>query len=258
MYRINLKKKVLSWKKQWHKSTILLLASFLALIIFPFLVISLNKLIWSANQDESQIISINAYLDTLPYDTNDPYITSIPTLKNLLDGPIVSEEDPMIGSDEAPITIVQFSDFNCKFCQEQFSILKKIISKYGDKIKFIRKDYPESNIESISYKSAIAARCAQEQNKFWEFHDLLYNANSELNRELFIDLSKQLNLNQEDFATCLDSSEDAKTLINNNIEEANALDINGVPFIYINKQEFMGSVSEESFEKVIKGQLKIN
>ena len=241
-----------------NKVTIFFFSSIFALIIFPFLIFTINRLIWG-NTSKSPIVDINQYLETLPYDTNDPYITRVPTLKNLLDGPIISTEDPTLGSDTAPITIVQFSDFNCRFCQEQFIILKKIIAKYSseNKIRFIRKDYPESDIGSASYKSAIAARCAQEQNKFWEFHDLLYEKSTTLNRELFINISKQIDLNQISFINCLDNSTNARTLIKNNVEEANALDINGVPFIYINKQEFIGSVSEESFEKVIQSQLEI-
>ncbi len=238
-----------------NKSIIFFISSFACLIALPFLIVALNLLIKKTEPNKSQAININQYLETLPYDSNDPYITKVPTLKNLLSGPIISKNDPMIGSENAQIIIVQFSDFDCKFCQEQFKILKKVIAKHADKIKFIRKDYPESDIKSSSYKSAIAARCAFEQDNFWEFHDLLYETDLELERNLFISISEQLNLNQKNFIACLDQSSNVRVMIKNNIKEANALDINGVPFIYINKQEFIGSVSEKSFEKAIKNQL---
>ena len=236
-----------------NKPKILFLLSFIALITLPFLLITLNGLIQT--NKPNQAIDINKYLKTLPYDNSDPYVTKVPNLKNLIDGPIISKNDPTIGSDKVPITIVQFSDFACQFCQTQFQTLKKVIASYGDKIKLIRKDYPETNVNSASYQSAIAARCAQAQNKFWEFHDLLYETNKKLNKELFIQLAKKTNLNQNNFINCLDNPTNEKILIKNNILEANALGINGVPFLYINKQKITGNIDRVNLEKIIKKQL---
>jgi len=177
------------------------------------------------------------------YDTSDPFITKVPSLKNLLTGPIISESDPSLGPDDAHITIVEFSDFQCSFCYEQEKNLKKIMEKYPDKIRLIWKDYPDIN----SFESAVAGRCADEQDKFWGYHDLLYE---NINNKSFLELAEKLNLDLEKFSKCL-NNENTEALIKKNINEANALDINGVPFIYINDKEFIGEISFNELEKII-------
>ncbi|MBU4375350.1 DsbA family protein [Patescibacteria group bacterium] len=184
------------------------------------------------------------------YKNQDPFITKVPSLKDMLAGPIVSQADPALGLDNAPITIVEFSDYECGFCQEQEQTLKQMIEKYNDKIKLVWKDYPERDENSISFQAAVSARCAQEQNQFWPYHDLLFENNENLNQEKFLELASDLNLDINQFNECL-IGEDSKNLIRDNIEEANALDVSGIPFIFVNDQEVMGEISLEELERIV-------
>ncbi|MFH0923413.1 MAG: thioredoxin domain-containing protein, partial [Candidatus Falkowbacteria bacterium] len=103
-----------------------------------------------ANNSGKQAGSNDQYYLNENYEDKDPFITKVPDLKDMLAGPIISQLDPALGSDNAPITIVEFSDYECEFCQKQEQALKQIIDKYEGKIKLIWKDYPEKDENSIS------------------------------------------------------------------------------------------------------------
>lgn len=188
---------------------------------------------------------------------NDPLLTRIPNLKNILNGPLVSESDPLIGPADAPIVIVEFSDFTCSFCRSQEKVIKRIMAEYPDKIKLIWKDYPEASRDSRSYQAAVAARCAEAQGAFWSYHDLLFNQETVLNKQTFLKLADSLKLNNKKFAGCLEEQR-TKEIIEDNITEANALAINGVPFMFINSQEVMGESSFADFKNIIELELNKN
>jgi protein-disulfide isomerase len=194
------------------------------------------------------------YLNT-GYAEGDPLITKKPSLKDMLSGPIISSLDPAMGYADAPVAIVEFSDFTCLYCQKQEQIIKKIMQNYKDQVKLLWKDYPDSNINSLSYKSAVAARCAGEQDAFWPFHDFLYEKKDKLNEASFLEIAGLLKLNKNKLAECMESGR-TKQLINDNIEEANALAITGIPFIYINNQEIMGETAFEEINRII--QIELN
>lgn len=236
--------------------------SILVFFIFIFLLI-LGNLFLNASSDNEN----NRYLkdNTAEYkyylneefSQNDPFITRVPNLKDMLAGPIISPADPSLGSQEAPVAIVVFSDYECSFCQTQEELLKKIIDEYGDKIRLIRKDYPDSDISSISYQAAIAARCAALQNNFWQYHDRLYENDSILGEDLYYKVAESLGLDLNSFEKCFEGMNGGVAeLINDNIEEADALDINGVPFIYINDQEIMGQIDQEDLKRIIEIELE--
>ena len=197
----------------------------------------------------------NKYFFKDDFDT-DPYITKRPNLENILAGPIVSSVDPSMGEEDAPVVIVQYSDFECKSCQKQESVIDKILAAYSDKVKLVWKDFPETNINSASYQAAIAARCAQTQDRFWEYHDSLYDAGS-LDQITFLTIADNLGLNIGQFKSCLDSGQ-VNNLINDDILEATALEINGVPFIYVNRQEVLGEIGLEDLNNLVQIELNKN
>ncbi len=226
------------------------LATFILFAVF-FFIIKINFTNDTANnQLIQQQDSTDKYYLNENYSEGDLLITKVPNLKDMLAGPIITDLDSSLGEKNAPVTIVQFSDFECNFCQEQEQILKQVINEYQGKLRLIWKDYPENDENSISFQAAIAARCAQEQNQFWPFHDLLYQNNNNLAQLKFLNFADQLGLNRAEFVRCLDN-DNIKQLIKNNIEEANALDIKGIPFIYVNDQEIMGEISLEELRKIV-------
>lgn len=186
--------------------------------------------------------------------TGDPLITKVPGLKDFLDGPIINGLDPSLGPDEAPVTIIYFADYECRYCQKQEAVVKKAVEQYKDKIRLIWKDYPADDTDSGSFSAAVAGRCAQEQGQFWLFHDLLFENGDGLGKDLFINLAEKLDLKKSLFSECLEDEEVGR-LVKDNILEAQALDIKGVPFIFINKQEIMGEATEDDLKKIIEAEL---
>ncbi len=242
-------------------------ASLATFILFGtlFFIIKINFTNNTANNQLAQQPNpTDKYYLNENYSEGDLLITKVPNLKDMLAGPIITDLDPSLGEKNAPITIVEFSDFECCFCQEQEQILKQILTEYDNKLRLIWKDYPENNEDSISFQAAIAARCAQEQNQFWPFHDLLYQNNNNFQPEAdqplantlltFLNFADQLNLNRAEFVRCLDN-DNIKQLIKDNIKEANALNITGIPFIYVNDQEVMGEIGLEELRRIVEIEL---
>lgn len=257
--KINKYKKIFSAKKfNALKGAGFIAASLAVLILFPLSLLSIKSILFkSGDAGAEKEKNYYSYDDLISgfYDTSNPLTTRKPELKDLIDGPIIDENDPQIGDKNAPVAIVEYSDFECEFCQKQETVIKKIMAEFRDKIKLIWKDYPESNPASISYQAAVAARCAGEQGKFWFFHDLLFEKNKNLSKETFLEFARELKLNAGQFEKCL-KDKNIKNLIENNMAEADALNITGVPFIFVNKEEIMGEVSYEELKNIIEDELK--
>ena len=236
-----------SLKKPRFPHLIFICASLAALILLPVLVLTLKAMIAPASP-----ITDKYFLKEQPL--NDPLVTKIPDLKDILSGPIITEADPSVGPEDAPITIVQFSDFKCSFCQKQEEVLKNILDEFDGKIRLVWKDYPENDSQSMSWKASIAARCAEEQDKFWPYHDLLFST-TKLDEEKLLDFAGKLSLNKNKFQACLESN-DISNKVKDNVLEADALDINGVPYIYVNDTEFIGEITAEELRTVINSKLK--
>ena len=235
-------------------SFVFIVFSLSAFAIVSFLYLFLSAKIHYTKSNKRAYVIEEVYLKE-SYNNNDPYLTKASSYKNIINGPIISNFDPYLGSFDAPIKIIVYSDFTCRYCFEQELIIKNILKKYDGKVRFIWKDYPESNIGSLSFKSSLAARCAQDQNKFWEFHDALFLSGAKLNEEYIYKIASDLNLDIDKFDTCFNEQE-TLPLILNNIKEANAIGIIGVPNVYINEKEFIGSVSEKEFSLIIDLKLK--
>lgn len=221
-------------------------ASLAAFILTPFLYFTLNSSL--ANNSKNYELS-QSFLNA-GFKQKDPLVTNMPDLKDMLKGPIIGSTDSILGKKDARVSLVEFSDYTCEFCQKQELVLKKIAVLYGDKIKIVWKDYPDGKPNSDSYKAAIAARCAGEQGNFWQYHDLLFANASDLNSNKLIKLANDLNLNEAKFKECL-LDKNILNIIKDNIAEANALQITGVPFIFVNDKEIMGEITLAELKQMI-------
>lgn len=239
------------FKKEKFPTTLFIIASLsafvLILMIIFFAKISLHQQKISqasATNNQTKLFLKNDFVN------DDDYITKRAELKDLINGPIITADDPSLGNDNSDIIIVQFSDFTCQYCQEQEKILKQAMAKF--KIRLVWKDYPETDKKSNSYQSAIAARCAQKQGKFWEYHDRLFGEkNSPASEEKFLQIAKGLNLDENAFSDCI-KKQQTSGVISDNMKEANALNITGIPFIYVNNQEIMGQTTFDELSAIIK------
>ncbi len=179
------------------------------------------------------------------YDVDDPFITPGPAAKKILFKPVIGDDDPVLG--EGELSVVEFSDFSCKFCAKQEEIIRDVINEYKGKVKLVWKDFPDK--DTPAYQAALAARCAGEQGKFWQFHDFLFEQDV-LASLTFLEAAKRNQLDLDKFSLCIKNKETDKN-VNDNIKEAGALRLSGVPFFFIGKQEILGAINKEDLRKII-------
>ncbi len=172
------------------------------------------------------------------------------------------EKDFILGNPAAPVAIVEFGDFQCPFCGRFFtntlSRLKETYVKEG-KVKFIFRDFAFLGKESV--EAALAARCAGEQGKFWDYHDYLFTHQSGENNGAFSSanlkkFAKEISLNEADFNACFDSKKYEEAIKNDTAQAQNLLKVDGTPTSFVNGRELVGAQPFSQFEILILDILK--
>jgi len=168
---------------------------------------------------------------------------------------IPEDDDPVLGPDDAPITIIEFSDFRCGYCarfhNETFG---QIIENYGDVIRFIYRDFPLGN-NSGSYSTAEAANCAGDQDNYWEFHDKLFIGGQQLmNADVYLQYAEELGLDIVEYQECVDSRK-YQAEIAADYTAAREFGINSTPTFFINGIPIVGAQPYENFVEIIEAEL---
>ncbi len=162
---------------------------------------------------------------------------------------------PTLGPASAPITIVEFSDFECPYCGGLFPTLKEIETKYADKIRVVYRQYPLISLHPHAQKAAEASLCADEQKRFWDFHDSLFGNQQDLTVDSLKRRAVELKLDAPAFNTCLDSGKHAET-IKKDIVEGSRAGVSGTPAIFINGRLLSGNQPYTSIAQVIEDELQ--
>ena len=166
---------------------------------------------------------------------------------------VAAETVRVRGPENAPISIIEFSDFQCPFCRQVQPALAELQTRYGDKIRWAFKDLPLSSIHPQAQGAAEAARCAADQGKFWEFRAAMFESTN-ITPELFQTTADGLGVNAEDFKTCLASGRHREAVLADS-EEAESLGISGTPAFVINGVLLSGAQPLENFVSVIDREL---
>jgi protein-disulfide isomerase len=161
---------------------------------------------------------------------------------------------PFKGPAKAPVTIVEFSDFHCPFCRQVLSTLARLESQYGDQIKLVFRDFPIESLHPEASKAHEAARCANEQGKFWAYHDKLFASPPKSNPEILKGLAKEVGLEMAPFENCFDSGK-YQAIVKKDIEEGNRLGVTGTPAFFINGRLISGAQPLETFTRIIDDEL---
>ena len=175
------------------------------------------------------------------------------------------DDDPMIGNPNAPITIIEFSDFQCPFCNrfhsETFPLIQTNYIDMG-KVNFVYRDFPITSIHPNAIPAALAAECADEQGKFWEYHDKIFENQGVWNKMeitnsiiLFKEFASKLNLNQDQFNSCLDSGKYIEE-VNNDLNDGRDYGVTGTPGFFIGNDKLgyvkvSGAKPYQSFQTVL-------
>ena len=158
--------------------------------------------------------------------------------------------DPAYGAESASVTIIEYSDYGCPSCQawHNSGVLDRIRQTYGDKVRFVWKDFPV--ITAGSPKAAEAAQCAFDQGKFWEYHDLLYAKSPAIGVNDLKAYASQLGLELNKFNNCLDSGQNIPK-VDQSTNEGHRYGFNGAPAFVVNDQKLIGPPSFETLQSII-------
>ena len=159
------------------------------------------------------------------------------------------------GPKDAPVTIVEFSDFQCPYCSRVVGTLKEVARLYPKQVQLAFRDFPIVNLHPKAPKAAEAARCAGEQGKFWEYHDRLFESQAQATIADFKRFAEQLKLDGKSFAACLDSGKHAAA-VQSDVQTGADLGITGTPTFFINGRLLVGAVPLEVFQKIIDRELR--
>ena len=165
----------------------------------------------------------------------------------------VVETDPARGPHNAPVEIVEFSDFECPYCKRATATLEILQERYGDQLRLVFKDFPLPN-HANAFKAAEAGNCANEQDKFWEFHDKLFATQEALDVTSLKNYAGELGLDIEVFSTCLDEERYASA-VNQDLRAGRNLGASSTPTFFVNGRPVFGAVPLDRFDQIIREEL---
>ena len=170
-------------------------------------------------------------------------------------GASLADDDPSFGPDDAAVTIVEFSDFYCQFCTRFANeTLPQLQARYGDNIRFVYRDLPIIGGQA-SIDAAVAGNCAYGQDKFWEFHNILFTNNAARSRDMYISFADELGMDVDAFTTCLDDEANLDEVMLDYVD-GQTLGIQGTPRFYINGKVISGAQPFDTFALVIDSELE--
>lgn len=158
---------------------------------------------------------------------------------------IPDEQGHILGDVNAPVTVVEFADFQCPYCASAELIVKQILSQYPDKIRFLYRHFPITTTHPYAMDAAIASECANDQNAFWEMHDLIYIRQSEFEKdgfssqEFFSKIAIATGINNIEFEKCTNSYS-FNDYVAQDISDGLRYGVSGTPTFFVNREKVIG------------------
>lgn len=150
-----------------------------------------------------------------------------------------NSNSPSLGKENAPVTLVEFSDFQCPFCTRFAPTLRQVNQKYGDQVRIVYRQYPIPSIHPFAFKASEASLCANDQGKFWELHDVMFANQSKLSVTDIKQHAGALGMDRKKFDTCLDTGRYVEQ-VQRDMAEGTRVGITGTPAVFINGVELKG------------------
>ena len=179
--------------------------------------------------------------------TLDNFLSSSKKINNI--NQYVRNYNPTFGNQSAPITILAFVDFACPFCQQTYPEFKTVMTKYEPVIRVVFKYLPSESVHPQANIAAESSACAQEQNKFWSYHNQLF-IKKDFKHASLLTYAKDLNLYLNNFTACLDTNK-YQGQISQDLSDAADLDVQGTPTYFVNGVKIDGTVDAKTWDKII-------
>lgn len=163
---------------------------------------------------------------------------------------VATSDDPALGPEDAKVTIVEFSDFECPFCRQSYPTIRSLTQEFRDEVRFIYRDFPLVTIHENAHAAARAGYCADTQGLFWQLHDKLFQNQDNLGKTAILGYANQIGADSAAFAACLDSPE-AYREVDADIAAGEAAGVQGTPTWFINGIRVAGVIPEDVFRQII-------
>ncbi len=161
-----------------------------------------------------------------------------------LDAPTVTFGNPTKGPKDAKAVVYVFGDYQCAPCAEFEAALQQMLADFPNDVRLVWKDMPNSAQHPEAINAAVAARCADEQGGFWQYHDVLMQNQGSLGSKNYVPFAAQLGLDLQTFQSCYDDKR-TQPLVQRDYDEGQRLKIDSTPYIFVNKRRVTGAISYE-------------
>lgn len=169
---------------------------------------------------------------------------------------VSADDDPFLGPVDAPVTIIEFSDYQCPFCKKWHDeVLSRLLDTYGDQIRFVYRDFPLSGLHPFATAAAEAANCAGEQDAYWAYHDALFSDQYPFSDSGLRQYAQDLNLDINAFDECVQTRR-YQDEVSADYQAAAALGVNSTPTFFINGLAVIGAQPIEVFVQIIDQELE--
>ncbi|PRY11306.1 thioredoxin-like protein [Pontibacter ummariensis] len=147
--------------------------------------------------------------------------------------PPVNEHDQQTGSSNAPVTLVEYGDYQCPHCAQAHPLVKQLLEEKGDQVRFVYRNFPLSQSHAMAKPAAQAAEAAGQQGKFWEMHDMIFENQKQLDQDSLNKFAESLDLDVGKFSKDKESEEVASK-VEEDFESGIRSGVNGTPSFFIN------------------------
>lgn len=199
-----------------------------------------------------QLVGVNPKTETIGGYTKLPGVAeqSLPHAAN-----VVIDNGFEVGTREAPVVIVEFGDFQCPFTRQAEPIIKEVLKKYSEAVRFIFRDFPIVEVHTEALVAAEAANCAAQQGKYWPYHDALFANQDTLSNDFYSSLAQSLGLNLTEFNRCRNGHLTLEH-IKADFEAGTAAGVTGTPTFFVNGHRITGVIPLDLWDKIIVAAIK--
>jgi protein-disulfide isomerase len=162
---------------------------------------------------------------------------------------------PSLGPEDAPVTLVEFADYQCAYCQRAEHTIEELLKRYPGKMRLVQRDFPLDSVHSRAFAAAKAVHCAGDQGQFWEYHRSLLEAPGDLSDSDLGRRAGSLHLDLGAFSSCV-SSMRHESEIREGLEQGSNAGVSATPTFFLNGRMVVGSRTVEQFEALIDSELE--
>lgn len=203
----------------------------------------------AAIEQQRPIQALHAYTNELRDAAGDVVVLLEPHREAIATLP----EDPARGPADAPVEIVEFSDFDCPYCQRATETIEQLLEEFAGQIRFVYKDYPLPT-HPDAFKAAEAGNCAHEQDRFWELHDTMFANQGALSVEELHAYAENLGLDTDAFAECLDSGRHTAT-VERDMAIGDGYGVSSTPTLFLNGRAVLGAAPYDTFAEIVREEI---